>query len=262
MTYEPKYLRERSKQIINARNWGVGLITALLGLGMFISEVKRMQTLSSDPMNYAYLALFILSGALIFLWIWATQKELDLLFEWLDPERYEPPSSLKETILIIGFAILLIGLLFASRDQLLFGLVFTLYSFILIFTAKYLNQEIALAIDKSRDRVKVDLEDNNLKRRAQLYLEAINVLDFYFIKRPVTLRLIIIFVFSLIGLALAIWWKVTGASMIGLLSYLIFFLTILVSEVVIGLWRNVHDSDLRPIAAELREFLRNNVSQT
>jgi len=258
MTYDPKDLRERSKEITNARTWGVGLITALLALGLFISEVRRIRALSLDLINYAYLAVFILSGVLIFLWIWSTEKELDLLFEWLDPQRYEPPSTLKETFLIIALAILLIGLLLASRNPMLFGSVFSAYSLVALFAGIYRDREIALAIDKSKERLRTDLDlgDQAVKKRAELYMAGINVLDSYFIRNPMALRSALIFLFSLLGLALAIWWRVTGSRSAAFLSYLVFFLIILSSEVVIGVWRNTRDTDLRPIKADLRELRR------
>ena len=79
MTYKPGYLRDRSKEIVNARNWGIKLITGVVGIWLFVSEIKRVWSLDFNPMQVAYLILFLLTGALIFLWIWATQKELDLL---------------------------------------------------------------------------------------------------------------------------------------------------------------------------------------
>lgn len=213
-------------------------------------------------MDYAYLALFILSGVLIFLWIWSTQKELDLLFEWLDPQRYEPPSSVKETFLIIVLAMLLIGLILASRNPMLFGSVFAAYSFVALFAGIYRDREISQAIDKSKARVRTDLDsgDQDVKKRAELYLAGINVLDSYFIRNPMTRRSVFVFLSSLLGLTLAISWKVTGSRSAGFLSYLVWFLTISVSEVVIGIWRNTRDTNLRPISADLRELLRSDGS--
>jgi len=262
MVYKPDpiYLRERSKEIINARNWGIGLVTTLLGIGMFISEVERIRMISPNLMNYAYLALFLVCGILIFLWIWSTQKELNLLFEWLDPQQYDPPSSFKETILILSFAVLLIGLLFASRNPLIFGCVFTLYNFAQIFAGKYLMRELGLAIQKSRERLKADFESEKLRERAQFYREGLNILDYYYFKRPQQLRIIGITIFSILGLALAIWWYVSGIILIGFLSYLVFIITITVSEIVIAQWRIIRDNNLRPITAELREINRGNRS--
>lgn len=255
---DPIYLRERSKEIINARKLGIYLVTALIGIGMFISEAERILIISPNLMNYAYLGLFLVCGTLIFFWYWSTEKELSLLFEWLDPQKYDPPSSLKETILILSFAVLLIGLLFASRNPVVFGCVFTLYNFVQIFAGKYLMRELGLAIQKSKERLKADFESEKLKERAQFYREGLSILDYYYFKRPHTLRILSITIFSILGLALAIWWYVSGIILIGFFSYLVYIITVTISEIVIAYWRIIRDNNLRPITAELREIEREN----
>lgn len=142
---DPDDMRRRAKEIINARNWGVGIVTALLGVGMFASEARRILSIEPDLMGYAYLVLFAATGILVFLWIWATQRELDLLFEYLDPEHYNPPSTVKETLLILTVAVLLVSLLFASRNPLWFSVVFTTYSVVMVPLTLYMNPELARA---------------------------------------------------------------------------------------------------------------------
>lgn len=257
MTYKPGHLRERSREITNARNWAIGIVTALLGVELFVSEIKRIRGLQPDPMNYAYLALLLLTGVLIFLWIWATQKELNLLFDWLDPERYVPPSSLKETLLILFFGIVLTSLLFAARDPLLYGLVFTLYSVILILSTTYLNKEIKTAIDHSKIRIDEDTKNPTLAAKAVLYRAAIDVLQSYFLERPMILRLVLILFTSIIGVGIALYWKISSTTLCGLSAYIIFFVLILVSEIVINWWRYIRDGRLREIDTELLEHLRN-----
>jgi len=80
--YKPGYLRKRSEDIVKARTWAIGLIFAAISLGWFTKELQRVTTLAFDILNYAYLALCILTGLLIFLWIWASQRELNLLFQY------------------------------------------------------------------------------------------------------------------------------------------------------------------------------------
>ncbi|MBN2143834.1 MAG: hypothetical protein JW774_04335 [Candidatus Aureabacteria bacterium] len=256
MVYKPGKLRRKGKEIVNARNWSIGIITALLGLGFFISEIQRIKALNNDPMNWGYLALFILTGILVFLWIWASQKELDLLFDWLDPERYVPPSSLKETIMILWCGAILTALLFSSRDPYMYGIMFFLYSLLIIPSVKYLNEQIRTAIDKSKARSADDLNDPNQSMKAKLYMEGVDVLHEYFLERPMLKRLIIIAVASAIGLIAGIYWKLSGQKIIGILSYGILFLTIFLSEIVIARWRCIRDDKLRKIEAELDEYIR------
>lgn len=253
---DPQYLRERSKELINARNWAIGVITSLLGVGLFISELARIRSLKPDLMNYLYLALFAMTGLLIFLWIWATQRELNMFFDWLDPDHYDPPSSIKETLLILIFAFLLISLLLAARNPLWFSVVYSAYSILGVPTEKYVASETRTAINKSRSRVNDDLTVNSLRKKAEIYSQALDVLYRYFVLRPMMLRSLLGASFSLVGLALGIAWQVYDSRLAGIFCYVSFILNISISEAVIGYWRIVRDNSIRPLAAELRELSR------
>jgi hypothetical protein len=124
MVYKPDPARsvKRTKQLVNARKWGIGLITSVIGVGLLVSEVRRLTNEPLDFMDYGYIALFFFTGGLIFSWIWSTERELDLLFEWADPEKYEPPSGIVETLMILVLALLVVLLLFSSRNPLLYRL--------------------------------------------------------------------------------------------------------------------------------------------
>lgn len=254
MVYKPGYLRERSKQLINARKWGITMASGLLGLGLFISEFQKMRKTPLDLMNYGYIALFFMTGWLIFSWIWSTQKELDLLFEWLDPERYEPPSSIKETIIILSLALLLVGLLFGCRNPLLYGFVFTIYSIVDVLAGRKLQAELSEAFDKSKHRARTDLENKKLAEKAKLYLKGLESLEFYFIERYHNRRLVLTLIFSIVGLVLSLCWSATRIMLLGFGSYAIFFVILIISQVIIWHWRIVHDAELRPITAELNEL--------
>ena len=80
-------LRKESAALITARNWGVKIICSGLGLGLFVSETRRIWEHVLEPANIAYLVLFITTAIVILLWIWATEHELNLLFDWMDPEH-------------------------------------------------------------------------------------------------------------------------------------------------------------------------------
>jgi len=256
--YKPGYLRKRSEDIINARNWAIGLIFGAIGLGWFAREAQRIYSLPFDVLNFASLALCILTGLLIFLWIWATQRELNWLFQWLDPERYEPPTNLKETAIILGLGVLLVGLVFASQNPLLYGCIFTAYSLANIFSVRYLNSELKKVFAKSINRINEETNDAKLLEKNKTYLTGIEILEFYFIKRPQIRRLIFILIFSLFGLALSIYWQIKKIPLLGIGAYFIFFFTILVSEIVIYRWRNIRDNELKPLVVELGELAREN----
>lgn len=261
MTYEPGYLRERSKEIIRARNWGIGVITALIGLGFLVSEIQRLQAFQFDILQYAYLVLFAVTWLLVFLWIWATQRELDLLFDWLDPERYVPPSSIKETLLILFFGVTLAGMLLAARNPWSYGVVFTTYSAVLLAATSYVKREIEKAIVSSKSRARKDTANKELEPRATLYLRGIDALEHYFLKRPQVLRLTITLIASTAASAFGVWFKLGGPRITGLIAYLGFATTIVVSEFVIGRWRCVRDGAIRKILCELSEHERRGKEQ-
>jgi hypothetical protein len=254
----PYDLRERSKHLITARKWGVGLVTACLGLGLFASEVTRIRDHLGDPRSWAYLALFLMCGALVLIWIWCTQKELDLLFEWMDPQRYEPPSDLKETMTIVALGALLVILVFASRNPVLFGAVFTTYSVVIMIAIIHFNQELRAVISESRRRFggADGVHTDTVKRAVALQLQGIGILEEYFLFRPHTQRHIAILVVSCIGLLTGILSLSFRMPSLHLASYAIFVTVLLVSEWIIAHWRNARDQKLRPVTAELNEIKR------
>lgn len=256
MVYAPGDLDKRTKDLLLARKWGIALIGALVGVKLLAAEYSRLKDAIVDPMTWGYLALFAVAGVLIFLWIWASQKEFDLIVTWLDPDCYEPPSSLKETVLILSLAVVLIAMLFAARSPALFGLVFTAYSGANIIATRLFNTEFATAVAESRRRLDEDLSNPALHGNAILYGEGVTILTAYYFGRPQMKRQLVIFTASVAGLAMAIAWWRTGAVALGIASYAVFFGIIVVSEVVIYLWRQTRDGDLRPVLAALRSQLR------
>ncbi|MFZ0033601.1 MAG: hypothetical protein WAK60_01260 [Sedimentisphaerales bacterium] len=264
MTYKPNYIGniDRSKEIVNARKWGVSLIGALIGIGLFVSEVKRILQLPLDLMNCAYITLFIITGGLIFLWIWSTDRELDLLLRWLDPKKYEPPSGIKETLVILGYAVFLVILLFTSRNPLWYSCFFSIYSLIDLYGGKLRRKELSEAFVKSKERARADLDDENLASTAELYIKLVDNLEFYFIKRPHEKRLITIAIFSVIGLGLSVCWATTGTRLFGLGAYMMFIVLLIASELTIWRWRSIRDNHIRPIKAEIYELAHENKKET
>lgn len=256
MSYRPNMEASRpGKAIVQARQWGVGVITASAGVGMLLSEIERVKSTIADPLTVGYLALFAVTGAVIFLWIWATSKELDLCFQWLDPERYAPPSSVKETLMIAGLGLLLSALLFAARDPLYYAGVFTAYSAVVTYAYRYTRAEIAEAISASRHRLDGEANGESGVLATQ-YRKGVDVLDIYFCARPQTARHVIILLLSVGALLAALFWKLTGQTMFGVLAYALVGGAIVVSEVVIAQWRMSRDGLLRPLEAEIAELAR------
>jgi hypothetical protein len=249
-------LRERSKSLIAFRKWALAIIATFIGSRYLFLEIDKAQNSLFDILTIGHLLVLFMTLILVFLWIWATQKELDLCFYWLDPYRYIPPSNLTETIMILGESILLCLLFWASSDPLFYSIIFTLYSIIITFTNRYALSEVRTAINSSRTRLAKELNDPEKRNIIQEYEKGVNILDTYFIQRPWMKRFIIIDIASLLALGLGIAWLITKIKLIGALTYLVIFIIILVSEIVMANWRIIRDNQLRPIEAEIYECKR------
>jgi hypothetical protein len=256
MTYEPK-LAEKAKPLFILRNWGLGIIAATVGGRYILLEIDKVKNSLFDFLILGHLLVLFMTLILVFLWIWSTQKELDLCLNWLDPDHYIPPTNLIETIMIIGESILLCLLFWASFDPLFYAIIFALYSIIITITNKYALNEVHKAIKSSRVRLKVEFKENENSKINLEYVKGVDVLERFFILRPWMKRFIIIDIVSLLASGLGITWKITGQKFIGFITYIVIFLTILVSEIVIAKWRIVRDNRLRSIETEIYELKRN-----
>src|SRR5262249_9202772 len=147
-------LMRQMQPLVRARQYGVTVITTIIGLSVFYQEAKRILELPFTLANYEYLALLLVTGGLVFLWIWASQSELELLGRWLDPKAYAVPSSIKETALILVLAGFLVALFFAAWDVRWYATLFLIYLLVDIFSARYLHREIRQAVDASYTRLR------------------------------------------------------------------------------------------------------------
>ncbi len=261
MNYRPG-LKEKSEGLITARRWGIGIITTLLGAGMLLSEVDRIRESWPDIMIICYVALFALTGVLVWLWVWATRHELVILWRWLDPKRYKPPSDLRETAMITLLGVLLSALFFASRDVLLYTLLFSIYSIVNLFVNHYLDKEVSSAVEKSRQRLADELRIHRDDRCLLLYSSAIDELEHYFIKQPHQLRQVVILVFSFAAFIVAYLAGVRDSAEWRVAAYILVFMTIVTSEIVIAAWRIYRDDRLRAFEAEVDDLERSEASSS
>jgi hypothetical protein len=259
MVYSPGLIKPRTRDLTQARKWAIGLILAAPSARIVVAELERIKELLRGPLGWGYLGLLVVVGTLILAWIWATDKEYSLMVKWLDPECYEPPSSLHETLLIIGLGLSLIGLLFAARNPFWFGIAFTVYSLASPYGMARFNGEFRSALLECDKRLNEDRRNPILRPAADQYGQGLDVLRAYYFDRPQMRRQYVVLASAVLGLLLAIYWRVTSIAWIGLAAYCGFALTIIVSEFQIGLWRIDRDSRLRPIMATIRSMRRSGI---
>src|SRR5262245_41738919 len=126
MPYKEGALSQQIQPLVSARKNAVSGITAILGVTLFVQEVQRIRVLEFDVVNYEYLALLAVTGALVFLWIWGSE-ELEMLSRWLDPEEFPVPSSFNQLATIMLLAFVLVCLFFAARDIRWYTTIFLIY---------------------------------------------------------------------------------------------------------------------------------------
>ena len=190
---------------------------------------------------------------LIGIWIWVTDMELDLVFDWLEPKRFVPPASLKETAIIVASAVLLLLLFVSARDPFYFGVIFVLQTGMVLWSTRYFNREFAWALNESRRRLAVDFEVPAFVHRARLYKSGHDILEMYFLRRPHTPRHVVILISGVAGTIVGGVARFRDSATAATAAYIVFIVTIGVSEAVIFGWRGRRDRDLRLIAAELGE---------
>lgn len=244
---------ERLSGLVRAQKYGVTILTQGVSIGFFISELKRIYDLQLDLLNVGYLVLLALLVLLVWFWITATDLELGLLGEWVETDKYVPPSGQKEFAIIIGLALLLGGLLFAARNPFWFGLVFTFYNIADLLSGWHRDKnELAPAFQDSKGHfIRLIGKAPPDRTDAAIRLEGVRVLERYHCVRPQTGRNALKLGFSVVGLILATRWWQTQDAVWGFASYMLFVLIIVVSEAVIFSWRFVRDRDLREVRGRL-----------
>ncbi|MCX7010768.1 MAG: hypothetical protein NTY53_26590 [Kiritimatiellaeota bacterium] len=237
--------------LLQARKYGVILIAGAAGIGMFVTEFQRIRALPPSILNYGYLSCFAIVGVLIFAWIMVTEYEIGLSV-WLYPKRTRIPSGTIQTAQVMLIGLVLVALFYAARDALLFSASFAVYSSIICLLNFRMNtHEMPPLFADTREHLAENPEHWS-QEIIKLRLDAVTELDSYFLGRPHTPRHIIILDAAFLACLIALYGQLKNSPVWSLVAYVLTFVTILVSELVIFYWRNARDSKLKPIDELLR----------
>lgn len=167
MPYKEGALMQQIPPLVSARKNAVSGITAVIGVTLFVQEVQRIRELPFSLVNYEYLALLAVTGALVFLWIWGSE-ELEMLGRWLDPEEFPVPSSFNQLAMIMGLAFVLVCLFFAARAIRWYTSRFLHYVIVDFVMLRYVHGVIRHAVDGSYKRLrKIEaLQPNSTPRQS------------------------------------------------------------------------------------------------
>jgi hypothetical protein len=248
MPYKEGALMQQVQPLVSAREYAVSGITAVLGVTLFVDEVQRIRELPVISLvDYEYLALLAVTGALVFLWIWASD-ELEMLGRWLHPKEF-PASGFSQLAMIMGLAFVLVCLFFAARDIRWYTSLFLIYMIMDFLALRYVHAVIRHAVDGSYKRLR---EDRSLI--AELHTKAIRQIEHYYFVRPHDLRRFI--VFFAMGIACWLAFQGSNGAIFEKLAYGLSIVTVTASEIVIGYWRQARDNGLRAVATSLAKARR------
>ena len=255
MSYKEGALMHKTEPLVRAREYAVSGITAVLGVTLFVQEAQRIREAPFCLVNYEYLALLGVTGALVFLWIWGSE-ELEMLGRWLDPEEFPVPSSFNQLAMIMGLAFVLVCLFFAARDIRWYTSLFLFYMFLDFVMLRYVHGVIRHAVDGSFKRVREDKSPS-----AELYAKAIEQIEHYYFVRPHDLRRIVVFFAMGIAWVLALQGSYhdnqeCNDDIFVKLAYGLSIATVAAAEIVIGYWRQARDNALRAVEASFSEARR------
>ncbi len=238
--------------VMRARKRGAQLVTGLFAIGLFASELRRLGAAHLTPIELAYLTLFLTVGGLAYLWLSSTEDELDQLMQYLDPSTpssLRPSSAERATIFLI--AAVLCGLLYSTRDPLLFGSFFSVYSVIALLSTRHVNLRLGRIFANCRQRLREELLAAPLDRRLPLYSSGVDILENYYNTKRHLVRHSVILGVSLAGTAVAGYARSRKSQSLEMAAYVIFILLLVASEAVIMQWRHNRNSLLDPTHDQL-----------
>jgi hypothetical protein len=247
--YDPRILKGRAAKLRSSLKWGARAIASVVGLGFFRSEVQRIESLPYDLTNYLYLTLLASTLLLTAGWVAVGHKELGIICDWLDPDSYTPPD---ETLAVWSLAGALAFLFFAARNPLWFGISYFLYTAINLIAVIYFRKQMNSAIGGSRKRLQRECPPNG-----PLYLDAVNLLDSYYLQRPNIERVAATLVLALGGLILSAAPRLGNVRSLSIYAYLLYLFSIIVLEGAVAFfWRWKLYAGIRPLTVARDEAER------
>jgi hypothetical protein len=220
----------------------------LLGVAVAGSQIYLKVTRAPrSTANWPFVTLVVLQLALIVIWLWAAEGELRLLARWLDPVNYEPPYGDGQMVLGVLLMLFLISLLVLTPYPIWYGFAFLAFSIIQIVAVKYFRREVANAIQGSR--IKLDEDRTTSDATKNKYRNGVAIVEMYFIKRPHGWRTIAVMAIDIIGLSVALKWRISRNGTFEFFAYVVYGLNLIFTEGVLFVWRHRRSRDLDALEA-------------
>jgi hypothetical protein len=183
-----------------------------------------------------------MSIAYIYLWRIATARDLDLAQAWLSAKYIPIRGKFIDSILIIANAITLLFFLYAARNPLLYSSILLPYSIITYFADRYARKIFVKSIEntKADPASTIGLTEDDANRMNSIWEMMIS----YYKKRDFLLLSGFTIGLKITAILFALFWHIRGDSTFGVISYVYIIVSMLIGEIIFGLWRAKRDSEL------------------
>lgn len=241
------------KSDIDGLKWfGYSLIPVFFGAGLTITLDGFRADILTFPGTWNFQALLFLVRfaffceifALAIVWVMATLNELRLWKKYL----VNPLNKQRVIFLIIGLAFLLGGMLAIVHKVVLITLVISIYFLFNYWTQWESNDQFAAGLEQTR-REQAEREEKGQVDPAEK--RTLEILEHYWLHLPQLARITTLMFVALIAFSFALsgWMQPhPQQDRFYLIAYTLLVLDILVGEIVIGIWRNKRDTELRNAA--------------
>ena len=159
------------------------------------------------------------------------------------------------TLIIVGNGLFLTAMLYSTRYPLIFGILFVTFNFILSFSDLYARKKIGVAIKGSFERLEEEIIKKN-KKEYSIYKNALLILKDYYIRRPHFIQKITVLIIGSIGIIFTLLWIKNKQPVFGIIAFNLYSLAIVLSELILAIWRKKRDRQIDELAAALVELKR------
>jgi hypothetical protein len=230
MVYSTEQTPKRAAPIRRTIDYGTKVILLVVGVGLFRTEILRIASLPWELDNVLYLVLLGAVALLTVGWIFVSNKELDIMCDFLAPLEYRIPD---ENFIGIAIAIALTILLYTSRNPLWFGISYSIYMLLSVSFWKRGITDVDKAIKGSRK-----LLQRESKQKREIYEGALDVIEAYYVRQRNMPRVWASLFLGLVGLILAILAVTLDRKLLNTIAYNVYIISIVGLE---GVLRSIGD---------------------
>jgi hypothetical protein len=237
------------KTVIRIRKLAIEIV--IIFILFATADINRVKKLWPDPLIICYGVLFILSIANIYFWRIATARDLELAQTWLLDKYIPIRGKFSDSVLILANAISLLFFLYAARNPLLYSSILLPYSIVGYLADSYARRIFVKALKNTKDdpASSMNLAEGETKNKIKI----LEIIISYYKNRDFLLLNGLTLGLKISAILFALFWHLHGDSILGVISYIYIILSILIGELIFGLWRSKRDSEIEVLEKNISE---------